>query len=844
MQSSESSLLVLAEAVADGTDVDWERAESSAQDPEERRIIQQLRHLAGVSTAARTHALSWGSLELRGELGKGTFGTVYRAWDTRLEREVALKLLNDDAAVPFASTVIKEGRLLARVRHPNIVTVFGADVDDGRVGIWMELVSGRTLKDVVVEQGPFGAHEAAIIGRDVCRALAAVHQRGYLHRDVKAQNVMREAGGRTVLMDFGAGESVPREGEPAAILRGSPAYLAPELLRGESPSVQSDIYSAGVLLYFLVSGEFPVTGRTLDELRERHAQGHRKLLRDARPDLPAAFVRAVDSATASDPADRPSSAGALEALLERALVRPEDGGEPESQAPRPSQSAQPGLRLSERRAVILAAVLVIVATIGWGAWDAYTSRAAAVTPRDSVAILPFRALDQDADEQDEIFSEGITSDLVANLTSLRDLRVISGGSVLQLKARGKTSVEIAKELGVATVLDATVRRSDDRVRIVAHLIDANSGETLWSESFDSRMADIIAMKSDVAHKIAVALRGELSQRETDRLLSSKRYDYEALELYFKGRHYWNIGTEEAVNRSIRYFLDAIARDKQFAPAHAGLADAFTRLGVQGAIPRQDAFARAAKAAETAVALDDTLAEAHASLGYAQTNRFEWQEAEKSFKRALELKPGYATAHHWYSILLTQQRRLPEAITEIKIALSLDPLSLGSNLQLAAVLVMARRYDDAIAQYERALPMDADYATTFRHKAMTYAHKGDYEGALTLLREAVQKTPLGAEDQELKADMGYVLAAGGRAAEGLEIAADLVERHRRTGEEVAGSIAAIFAGAGRIDDAFVWLTKARDTRDPEVGYLKVDPRWDNLRGDPRFNAILASLRLAD
>ena len=303
---SESTLLRLAEAVADASVVDWANAELSARDADEEHVIRQLRRLSEIGRAARACAPSWGSLDIRSELGSGAFGTVYLAWDTRLEREVALKLLKrlDDADVPLASELIKEGRLLAQIRHPNVVTVHGADVFDGQPGIWMEFVSGRTLKDIVTAQGPFGAFEAAVIGRDLCRALAAVHGRGFVHRDVKAQNVMREAGGRTVLMDFGAGgTSAPSvaDGDDREPLRGTPAYLAPEVLDGGSPSVRSDLYSLGVLLFFLVSGEFPVVAETLGELKARHASGTHRRLRDLRPDLPEAFVRVVETVTAADP---------------------------------------------------------------------------------------------------------------------------------------------------------------------------------------------------------------------------------------------------------------------------------------------------------------------------------------------------------------------------------------------------------------------------------------------------------------------------------------------------------------------------------------------------------------
>ena len=837
MPADDADLLRLAEAVADGSDVDWSGAESSAGTDVERQAIQQLRRLAEVGGAARAQAASWGPLQIRAIVGRGSFGTVYRAWDSRLEREVALKLLHDDGPrQSAASAVIREGRLLAQIRHPNVVTIHGADEYGERVGIWMEFVSGRTLREIVGEQGPFAAREAALIGADLCRALAAVHRQGFVHRDVKAQNVMREIGGRTVLMDFGASEAIAGPGHAPGPMRGTPAYLAPEVLDGQPPSARSDIYSLGVLLYFLVTGAFPVVGASIADFHARHLAGDRRLLQDARPDVPAAFARAVDACLAPNPADRPQSAGAVNVLLEEALRL--DGQQPVVEAPSP-----PSVRRWQR-AMGVAAVLVLAGALSAAAWFVRTRDAGkggpAIGRRDSIAILPFRNLSGSADDY---FSEGITADLIANLSALRDLRVIAGASTRQYKDRQKSPTEIGSELGVATVLEASVRRSGDRVRIVTQLIDARSGVQIWSESFDRQVADIVAMKSDVSNRIAVALRGELSQRDMELLRPGRQYDYDAFNLYLRGRHYWGLRTEAALNRSVQYFSDALARDPGFAPAYAGLADAYTNLGVYGSIPREEAYARATAAAEKAVALDPSLAEAHASLGLTRKNRFEWQAAEAAFRQAIDLKPGYANAHLWYSILLTQLGRFPEAIAEIKIAMSLDPLSVAPKLQFAALLTMARRYDDALAQYREALTMDSDFPTTYQHMAQTLMYKGDYDEARARLDEARRRTPPGTDDQALKAYLAYLYAASGRDAEALALTRDLITRHDKTGEVLSGTIAAIYAGLRRPDDAMAWLERARKERDPEIGYLLVDPRWDNVRAHPGFRKLLGAMGFA-
>jgi serine/threonine-protein kinase len=330
----------IARAIASGTPVDWDAAESSAPNDAVRELIRELRVLSTIAdlTDGRTTGVSldgvaapragaaalvtWGPLVLYEKIGDGSFGEVYRAWEPRLDREVALKLLRP-VQTPFddrVSTVVAEGRALARVRHPNVVTVFGADRVDGRIGVWMEYVHGRTLEDVLREHGPFSAREATLAGIDLCRALAAIHRQGLLHRDIKAQNVMREEGGRTVLMDFGTAVATHGESDDQTALAGTPLYLAPELLGGDTPSIASDVYATGILLFHLVTASFPVAGRTLRDIREAHAAGGRRLLRDLRADLPRSFIDAIDRAAARNPAQRFATAGALESALAACLA--------------------------------------------------------------------------------------------------------------------------------------------------------------------------------------------------------------------------------------------------------------------------------------------------------------------------------------------------------------------------------------------------------------------------------------------------------------------------------------------------------------------------------------------
>ncbi len=346
MADDRAVALAVADDIAEGRSVDWDSALRTADGEREQTLIRQLRLVAGLAEVHRGPARLtsetaaadltqtfmnveepppasvrvWAHLELRERLGAGAFGMVYRAWDARLDREVALKLLNAGPATRVAvSRAIEEGRLLAKLRHPNVVTIYGAEVHGGQVGIWMEYVRGRSLEELLAKQGPFGAHEAALIGVDLCRALAAAHAAGVIHRDVKASNVLREQGGRILLTDFGAGLELREADIAARAVSGTPLYMAPELFHGGSASPRSDLYSLGVLLFRLVTGSYPVTGETWHELKDKHGRRERELLRDLRPELPAAFTQAVERAIAEDPDERYPTAGRMEQALAGAL---------------------------------------------------------------------------------------------------------------------------------------------------------------------------------------------------------------------------------------------------------------------------------------------------------------------------------------------------------------------------------------------------------------------------------------------------------------------------------------------------------------------------------------------
>jgi TolB-like protein/tetratricopeptide (TPR) repeat protein len=867
-RSDTAALLPLAESIADGAQVDWDAVEAHAS-RDEQAVIRQLRILSSLavlhrslpaetqddrssSNAPRNGAApaigKWAHLALIERLGGGTFGDVYRAWDGELEREVALKLLRADEEIDDlrASRIATEGRLLARVHHHNVVTVYGVAAHEKRVGLWMELVRGVTLEQQLGRHGTFSAREAALVGVDLCGALAAIHAAGLIHRDVKAQNVMREAGGRIVLMDLGTGREADVGGVRRAVpdFAGTPLYLAPEIFTGAAASERTDLYSLGVLLYHLVTGSFPVRATTIDGLQAGHRQGGTRL-RDARADLPAAFVKVVDRAIASDPSKRYESAGALEADLADAL----DDTTPTAAAAAAPVPAPILPWLTWPRSGILAAVAVIVAiaVVGWPALRGRTTTPVAIAPGTihSIAVLPLVNLS--GDPAQEYFADGMTDELIGKLGQIGDLNVISRTSAMQFKGSTKPLPEIARALNVDAVLEGSVRFVDGgapgngarrRVRVNARLIYAGTDTQLWDRAFESAASDPMALQDDLVRAITAGIDRRLAPSHSGGQAVTEQ-DADAFELYLKGRFAGNTRTRESLTRSIAFFKEALERDPRYAKAYAGLADAYRNLGTYGAMPYAEAIAHASQAAEQALAIDPTLGEAHASLGLVHDGRLEWSAADASFKHAIDLNPGYVSAHQWYAIHLSKRGLLEEASVEIEKAAVLDPLSTGVQTEMALIMFLSRRYDAAIAEAEKTLQLNPDLVRPRVLIAEALAQRGQFDRALEALDAAARLDPANSEMQIYR---GCVLALAGRRDEALKLAGDLGERYRVQQEGHASDVAAIYASLRDANRAFEWLERGHQARDPWLPYIAVDPWFDNIRKDPRFDTLLASLPL--
>ena len=766
MNDDDPEILELAEAISDDQPIDWAFAERSAPDPARQAVIRELSLIARLahvcrqpdavissepdgeqtdagSTTVEGGLATWAHLRLLERVGAGGFGYVFRSWDTRLGREVALKLLRPSlASAREATTIVREGGMLARVRHPNVVTVYGAETIDGEVGIWMEFVRGRTLAQLVAEDGVLGAEEAALIGITLCRATAAVHNAGVVHRDIKPQNVMREEGGRIVLMDFGLGRDIANAPHSSSWnLAGTPLYLAPELLAGGGPSVASDIYSLGVLLYFLVTGTYPVLGKGLEEVRAAHQQGTRRLLHDVRANLPPPFVGAVERALSGDPSQRFKTCGAMESALSHVI-----GAEARaSLAPASSDVETRSTSRTERfrphrhilAATTLVALLVSVWALGTGTVRRWLGRGDVQPPR-VLMVLPFVNQSQDPDQQH--LTDGVADILTADLAGISGLRIISWTTSLRYRHTQKRVSEIASELPVDAVIEGSVQRSGDRLRVTARLIHAKSDSLLWASTYERDAADLFALQGEIAAAIAGAIRVTLTGPEQSRLTNRHVTRPAAQDAYLQGRRHLYSFNIEGVRRARDLFELAVKEDPRYALAHASLARCYLALQDFGVMTPEDARLRATTAAATALAIDDALPEAHTAVAEVRFKLdWDWLGAEQSYLAALGLNPGSSLVRSPYSRFLSALGRTREALEQARLAAESDPLSAEMRTSIGVILYYQRRHNEAVSEYLKALELNASFSPARVGLGRAYAAAGQYDDAVHQLRLAIEQS---------------------------------------------------------------------------------------------------------
>jgi serine/threonine-protein kinase len=732
------------------------------------------------------------------KLGGGGMGVVYQARDLTLDRLAALKFLSPvfctDAE--HRDRFIREAKLASALDHPNICTIYGIEcLADDHIFIAMAYYEGETLQ-ARLGRGQLPIDEAVHIAAQVASGLAAAHDAGIVHRDIKPANVIITRHGDAKILDFGIAKLARGSGLTApGAARGTLEYMAPEQASGEEVDHRADLWGLGLLLYESLAGEQPFAGRNDMAVLYAILSKQPAPLTELRADVPERLGEIVERALAKDPAARYGSAAEL---------------------------------LSELRAFRRTGPATARPAEAVGASDR----------RRTVAVLPFTNLGSAQD--DEYFSDGLTEELISALAKINGLRVMARSSAFQFKGAAHDARDVGRRLGVGTVLEGSVRRAGQRLRVSAQLVDVATGYSTWSETYERAMRDIFLIQEEIAGAISAALAVRLTEGAGPPATERHRASLEAYHLYLKGRYAWNRRTRAELRQSITYFDQAIENFPAYARAYAGKADAYAMLGMYEYLAPRDAFPAAFAAAARALEIDPSLAEAHASLACVKAvYDWDWRGAELGFRKAIELDPAYAIAHQWYAIdCLMPQGRYHEALAAIQRARDLDPLSRAINATIGLQLYFLRQYELAAEQYRRTLEVDPDFAPASFFLGQVYLQTGAHDEALTELGRAVALSP---ESTEIVATLSYAHAVAGQAGEARRVLTEL--KAQAAAEYISPYLMALcHAGLGELDQAFEWLQQAVAGRCYKLVYLAIDPKLDRLRADPRFDEIMRGMDL--